>query len=206
MTSSSDFPESFLSDSSSPVDAQRTNTMNYDHANDDFSVDQSSAYISETDIELESIENTPPRQENHTPELSDNKFDYSYSYYYTSSYTTQQAPQVQRATLQRPLVQNNPRKTNFNHAKDFLYTQAVSSSADNDEDAEEDVMNSSDRRFIADSSTSSQNQRDSIAFYRLMTISNRIAAKNNARKPHREKLIDEYSPSQIDSESDLESS
>ena len=66
---------------------------------------------------------------------------------------------------------------------------------------EEDVMNSSDRRFIADSSSQSQFENEP-ALYRLLDMSQR-KPNPNYKVNKRKRLIDEYSPSQTEVEPSL---
>ena len=86
---------------------------------------------------------------------------------------------------------------NKSEAKKYKMSQADKASDDYDSYyEEEDFMNSSDRRFIADSSSQSQIGNEP-SLYRLLDMSQRKPNpkyKINKRK----RLIDEYSPSQSD--------
>lgn len=121
------------------------------------------------------------------------------NYSYTTS-TTETTSSIQKPN--KP-IRSPPRKKFNYRAKQFKLTQAEHSS-DDDEDEEEDVMNSSDRRFIADSSTASQSQIDSTTLYRLMDISQSYVPMKKRKEPRRVNLLNEYSPSQSEKESELE--
>ena len=150
----------------------------------------------------------------------------SYSYYSSASSTTPATSAIPSSSVTysnastSPIrFTNSPLRKNIKHipshdshkkrtrnsihhrkkAENRKYKMTQAGQENDDYDSyyeEEDIMNSSDRRFIADSSSQSQVGNEP-ALYRIVDMSQR-KPNPNYKVNKRKRLIDEYSPSQSD--------